>query len=54
MEIRGEIFTVPVDKGDARNITNTTSVNEKDPAWSPDGKMIAYTSKKLSGRTVFI
>ena len=31
MEVRGEIFTVPVDKGDIRNITNSTAVNERDP-----------------------
>ncbi|MGN6617515.1 MAG: S41 family peptidase [Ilyomonas sp.] len=44
MEIRGDIVTVPADKGDVRNITNTPSVNERDPAWSPDGKYIAYFS----------
>ncbi len=41
-EARGEIVTVPAEKGDARNVTNTTSVVERDPAWSPDGKTIAY------------
>ncbi|HKE28731.1 MAG TPA: PDZ domain-containing protein [Bryobacteraceae bacterium] len=43
-EARGEILTVPADKGEARNLTNTTAINERSPAWSPDGQSIAYFS----------
>jgi len=43
-EFRGEIMTVPAEKGDPRNLTNTVSTNERSPAWSPDGKLIAYFS----------
>src|SRR4029079_2127309 len=43
-EYRGEIVTVPVEKGDARNLTNTPGANERSPAWSPDGSQIAYVS----------
>jgi tricorn protease len=32
------------EKGDIRNLTRTTAVAERDPAWSPDGKWIAYFS----------
>jgi tricorn protease len=43
-EARGEILTVPAEKGDIRNLTRTTGVMERDPAWSPDGRWIAYFS----------
>jgi tricorn protease len=41
-EFRGEIVTVPAEKGDPRNLTNTPGVHERSPAWSPDGRSIAY------------
>jgi tricorn protease len=40
----GEVFTVPAEKGDIRNLTNTPAAEERAPAWSPDGKSIAYFS----------
>ncbi len=43
-EYRGEIVTVPVEKGDARNLTNSVAANDRSPAWSPDGSQIAYVS----------
>lgn len=43
-EARGEILTVPADKGDIRNLTETPGANERSPVWSPDGKWIAYFS----------
>ena len=45
-EARGEIITVPAEKGDPRNLTNTPGVVERDPAWSPDGKWISYFSEE--------
>lgn len=44
VEFRGEIVTVPAEKGDARNLTNTVGIHERNPSWSPDGKTIAYFS----------
>ena len=44
MEYRGEIVTVPAEKGDPRNVTATTGVHERAPEWAPDGKSLAYFS----------
>ncbi|HEX5313290.1 MAG TPA: PDZ domain-containing protein, partial [Gammaproteobacteria bacterium] len=43
-EAHGDILTVPADKGDVRDITRTPGIEERDPAWSPDGQWIAYFS----------
>lgn len=43
-EARGEILTVPAEKGNPRNLTRTPNIAERDPAWSPDGKWVAYFS----------
>ena len=44
LEYRGEIVTVPAEKGDPRNITATVGVHERAPEWSPDGRSLAYFS----------
>jgi tricorn protease len=44
LEFRGEIITVPAEKGDPRALTATPSVHERGPSWSPDGRSIAYFS----------
>ncbi|MDX2152077.1 MAG: PDZ domain-containing protein [Bryobacteraceae bacterium] len=45
-EARGEVFTVPVEKGDVRNLSNSSGSAERSPAWSPDGKWISYFSDR--------
>src|SRR5688572_18832549 len=44
IEARGDIFTVPVEKGDYRNLTRSTAVNDRNPVWSPDGTQLAWFS----------
>jgi tricorn protease len=46
VEARGEIFTIPAEKGDVRDLTNSSGAADRDPAWSPDGKSIAYFSDR--------
>jgi tricorn protease len=46
VEARGEIFTIPAEKGDVRNLTNSSGSAERDPAWSPDGKFVSYFSDR--------
>ncbi len=41
---RGELFSVPVEKGVTRTLLATPGAHEKWPAWSPDGTKIAYIS----------
>ncbi len=41
---RGDVWTVPAEKGDARNLTKSSNAYERYPVWSPDGKTIAYLS----------
>ena len=43
-EFRGEIITVPEEKGDHRQLTSSSDSHERSPAWSPDGTSIAYFS----------
>ncbi len=43
-EYRGEVFTVPREHGDPRNITNSPGVADRFPAWSPDGSRVAWFS----------
>lgn len=41
---RGEVFTVPAEHGPILNLTRTSGVAERFPAWSPDGKSLAWFS----------
>ena len=42
MDARGEIFTVPVEHGSVRNITQSSNVADRTPLWSPKGDQIAW------------
>jgi len=53
-EARGEILTLPAKQGSVRNLTNTSGVAERFPAWSPDGENIAYFSDRTGEYELYI
>src|SRR5205814_7268430 len=50
-EFRGEIVTIPMEKGDDRNLTQSLSANDRNPVWSPDGKLIAWFTDESGERS---
>jgi tricorn protease len=53
-EARGEIFTVPVEKGDPRNLTRSSGTADRAPVWSPDGQRVAWFSDEGAGYRLLI
>ncbi|MBN1164934.1 MAG: PD40 domain-containing protein [Candidatus Krumholzibacteriota bacterium] len=51
---RGDIFTVPAKKGEVRNLTRTAGIRERSPAFSPDGKWVAYLSDKTGEYEIYL
>ncbi len=45
-EARGDIFTIPEEHGFILNLTRSSGIAERNPAWSPDGKYVAYWSDR--------
>jgi tricorn protease len=53
-EARGDIFSVPAEKGNVRNLTLTQGVRERDPDWSADGKNIVYLSDATGEYEIYL
>ena len=51
---RGELFTVPAEHGEVRNISNTPNAREISVSWSPDGKNVAYLSDATGEYELYI
>ena len=54
LEARGDIWTVPAREGSTRNLTRTSGSAERDPAYSPDGKSVAYFSDAPGTYELFV
>ena len=51
---RGDIFTTPIEKGQTRNLTNSSSAHDKWARWSPDGNKIAFISDQTGEEEVYV
>ncbi|HOU74215.1 MAG TPA: PDZ domain-containing protein [Tenuifilum sp.] len=51
---RGDVYTLPSEKGITYNLTASSDVHEREATWSPDGKWIAYLSDKTGEYEVYI
>ncbi|MEJ2399826.1 MAG: PDZ domain-containing protein [Xanthomonadales bacterium] len=51
---RGEVFTVPVDDGSTRNLSETGGVREYTALWSPDGLHVAWIAETDDGQEVVL
>ncbi|MGC9343818.1 MAG: hypothetical protein ACP5E3_14025, partial [Bacteroidales bacterium] len=53
-EARGELFNVPVKDGYTINLTQSSGAFDQSPAWSPDGKYLAYWSDKSGEYEIYL
>src|SRR5436190_11832229 len=51
---RGDVFTLPIEKGPTRNLTQSSGAHDKWPSWSPDGSQIAYISDKSGEEELYL
>ena len=54
LDARGDVLNLPVEEGQPVNVTNATVSREKNAAWSPDGKWIAFISEKTGEEEVYL
>jgi tricorn protease len=53
-EARGDLFSVPAEKGYVVNLTHSSGVAERFPSISPDGKLVAYFSDRSGEYDLYV
>ncbi len=51
---RGDIFTLPIEKGPTRNLTASSGAHDKWARWSPDGSRIAFISDRTGEEELYV
>jgi tricorn protease len=51
---RGDVFSIPVEHGVTRNLTQSSNAHDREVAWSSDGKRLAYVSDRSGEEELYV
>lgn len=51
---RGDVFTLPVEFGVTRNLTQRGDAHDREAAWSPDGRHVAFISDRSGEEQIYV
>jgi tricorn protease len=54
LAVRGQVLTVPAEKGEVIELAVTPGVRAMNPVWSPDGRWIAYLSDRSGEYEIYV